>query len=133
MNIQLFLNKKGLIWGGDNKNVTCDRTGVLKIHNTCIDVVAGQECVLPQLFYGASGDYDATFTTKDGEVYTLEKVAVRSGRILPPPSSAVELMELHSRADIAERDRDRLWEKVEELSNIFDTNSLNFIIGGKNI
>lgn len=132
MNIQLFLNKKGLIWGGDNKRIRCDRAGVLKIGGSEINV-STTESILPQLFYGASGDYEAIFTTNNGEVYTLEKVAVRSGRILPPPSTVVELMELRCRADKAERERDELAKRVEELSHIFDTNSLNFIIGGKNI
>jgi hypothetical protein len=132
MNIQLFLNKKGLIWGGDNKRIRCDRAGVLKIGGSEI-TVSTTESILPQLFYGASGDYEAIFTTNNGEVYTLEKVAVRSGRILPPPSTVVELMELRCRADKAERERDELAKRVEELSHIFDTNSLNFIIGGKNI
>ena len=128
MNIQLFLNKKGLIYGGDNKRIACDRAGVLKIGGAEIAVTNDIDCIMPQLFYGASGDYEATYTTKDGEVYKLEKVAVRSGRILPPPSSAVELMELHCRADKAERERDELRAQVEELGKIFDTNSLNFLI-----
>lgn len=132
MNIQLFLNKKGLIYGGDNKRICCDRAGVLKIGGSEI-AVSGMDCVMPLLFYGASGEYDASYTTSDGEVYRLEKVAVRSGRILPPPSTAVELMELHSREDKAELERAEIKERLERLSNIFDTNSLNFIIGGNNI
>lgn len=132
MKIQLFLNKKGLIWGGNNKRIECERAGVLKIGGTEITVSSDTECIMPLLFYGASGDYDATYTT-NGKVYTLEKVAVRNGWILPPPSYAVELMELHVRADNAELERDKINGKLEELSNIFDTNSLNFIIGGNNI
>lgn len=132
MKIQLFLNNKGLIWGGNNKRIECERAGVLKIGGTEITVSSGSENIMPQLFYGASGDYDATYTT-NGKVYTLEKVAVRNGWILPPPSYAVELMELHVRADNAELERDKINGKLEELSNIFDTNSLNFIIGGNNI
>jgi hypothetical protein len=133
MNIQLFLNKKGLIYGGDNKRICCDRAGVLKIGGTEIAVTNNIDCIMPQLFYGASGDYEATYTTHDGEVYRLEKVAVRNGRVLPPPSTAVELMELHCREDKAELERAEIKERLEELSNIFDTNSLNFIIGGNNI
>ena len=132
MNIQLFLNKKGLIWGSDNKRIRCDRAGVLKIGGSEI-TVSTTESILPQLFYGASGDYEAIFTTNNGEVYTLEKVAVRSGRILPPPSTVVELMELRCRADEAEKERAAMGKKLEDLSNIFDTNSLNFIIKGENV
>lgn len=131
MKIQLFLNHKGLLYGGDSKRVTSQVDGTLKIGNTDITVKANQDCVLPLLFYGASGDYDALFTTTKGEVYNLEKVAVRSGRVIPPPASTVELMELHCRADQAELDREKIWEKIEELDNIFDTNSLNFLIKGE--
>lgn len=131
MNIQLFLNKKGLIWGGDNKRINCDRAGVLKIGGAEISV-SDNDCIMPLLFYGASGDYEATYTT-NGEVYRLERVAVRNGRILAPPSSAVELMELHCREDRAEIERAEMRSQIEELSKIFDTNSLNFIIGGNNI
>ena len=76
---------------------------------------------MPLLFGGCSGDYNATFTDKDGEVYELEKVAVRGGRIAPPPPTTVELMELRYRVD-------KLEATVEFLGKIFDTNSLNFLI-----
>lgn len=127
MNIQLFLNKKGLIWGGDNKRIGCERAGVLRIGGSEI-AVSGTDCVMPLLFYGASGDFEASYATSDGEVYKLEKVAVRSGRILPPPSSAVEIMELHVRADCAEKERVTMKADIEDLRNIFDTDSLNFLI-----
>lgn len=127
MNIQLFLNKKGLIYGGDNKRISCDTAGVLKICDTEITVNPGGENIMPLLFYGATGDYNATYIV-GRDVYKLEKVAVRNGRILPPPSSALELMELHIRADEAERVCDIMKSDIEDLRNIFDTNSLNFLI-----
>lgn len=132
MKIQVFLNKRGLIYGADTKRITADEEGILTIGNTDIVVMPCEECVLPQLFYGASGVYDATFKTTKGEVYHLDKVSVRNGRILPPPSTAVEIAELICRADKAEAERGRINERIEELSNIFDTNSLNFLIKGDN-
>lgn len=133
MNIQLFSNHKGLIYGGDDKRIKCVESGTLMIGNAVIEVKANEDCVMPLLFYGVSGEFDARFTTMKGEVYNLEKVAVRSGRILPPPSTAVQLMELTCRADTAEKERAAMSQKLEELSNIFDTNSLNFIIKGENV
>lgn len=127
MNIQLFTNKKGLIYGGDQKRITCDTSGLLKIGNTEITVNAEDENIMPLLFYGASGDYDARYIVGH-DVYVLERVAVRNGRILPPPSTALELMELHIRADTAERERNDMKSEIDELRNIFDTNSLNFLI-----
>lgn len=121
MKITTFRNMKGLIHGGDPKRIGCDKAGVLKIGKVEINISPGEDSIMPMLFNGCSGDYEATFTTSSGVVYRLEKVAVRGGWIAPPPPTTVELMELRCRADAAE-------EKIEELSNIFDTNSLNFLI-----
>lgn len=127
MNIQLFINKQGIVYGNDNKRICCDREGVLLIGSTKIHVNANADNVMPLLFYGASGDYEAKFVTNDA-TYDLGKVTLRSGRIVPPSLEEVKIMDLTCRADQAERERDEMREKIEELSNIFDTNSLNFII-----
>ena len=121
MKLTTFNNGKGLIHGSDPKRIGCDRRGVLRIGKTEINIIPTEDSIMPMLFQGCTGDYDATFTASDGKVYSLEKVAVRGGWIQPPPPTTVELMELRHRTDAAE-------EKIEELSNIFDTNSLNFII-----
>lgn len=121
MKLTTFNNMKGLIHGNDPKRIRCDARGILKIGKAEVNIIPTEDSIMPMLFNGVSGDYEATFTTSDGKVYNLEKVAVRGGWIQPPPATTVELMELRCRADTAE-------EKIEELSNIFDTNSLNFII-----
>lgn len=121
MKITTFKNMKGLIHGGDPKRIGCDKAGTLKIGTTEINIRPGEDAIMPLLFNGCTGDYDATFTTAAGFVYNLEKVEVRDGRIKSPPQTTLEIMELRLRADAAE-------EKLEELSNIFDTDSLNFII-----
>lgn len=121
MKIALFRNMKGLIHGPDPKRIGCETGGTLKIGTTVINISPGEDAIMPLLFNGCTGDYAGTFTTNAGVVYTLEKVEVRDGWIKPPSPVTVELMELRLRADKAE-------EKIEELSNIFDTNSLNFII-----
>ena len=126
MKIQTFRNMKGIIHGSDPKRIECDKSGVLKIGNTEINV--STDSIMPLLFHGITGDYDATFTDELGAVYTLAKVAVRGGRILPPSPTDVEIMELHCRADIAEAERDALKDRVYELEHIFDTDSLNFLI-----
>jgi hypothetical protein len=121
MKLTIFKNMKGLIHGGDPKRIGCDKAGVLKIGKTEVNISPEEDSIMPMLFQGCTGDYNATFTTSDGTVYNLEKVAVRGGWIQSPPATTVELMELRCRADAAE-------EKLEELSNLFDTNSLNFLI-----
>ena len=121
MKITIFNNKKGLIHGADPKRIGGSTAGILKIGSTEISLPSGEDIIMPMLFHGCTGDYPATFTTLDGEVYTLEKVTVRNGWIQPPAPTAVELMELRCRTDEAEA-------RIEALSHIFDTNSLNFII-----
>lgn len=121
MKLTVFLNKKGLIHGPDPKRIGCDTAGVLKIGATEISLPAGENVIMPMLFHGSTGDYPATFTTLDGEVYALERVAVRGGWIQPPHPTAVELMELRCRLEKAE-------EKIDDLSHLFDTNALNFLI-----
>ena len=128
MKIQTFNNKKGIIHGSDPKRIGCEKSGTLKIGNTEIKISHEEDAIMPSLFYGATGDYDATFTDEQGTVYTLEKVEVRGGRIQPPSPTAVEIMELHCRADIAEAERDSLQERVYELEHMFDTDALNFLI-----
>lgn len=121
MKITLFKNMKGLIHGSDPKRIRCDVRGVLRIGKTEVNIIPTEDSIMPMLFHGCTGDYEATFTTSTGETYNLETVEVRGGWIQPPPATTVELMELRCRADAAE-------EKIKELSEIFDTNSLNFII-----
>lgn len=128
MKITTFKNMKGLIHGNDPKRIGCDRDGVLRIGQTEIIVSSKEDSILPILIHGGTGDYEATYTDIYGNVYHLEKVAIRGGRIDPPSSVAMELMELRCRADIAEDECKRLMEEIQELKNIFDTNSLNFLI-----
>lgn len=128
MKITTFNNKKGLIHGSDPKRIGCDKDGVLKIGATEVSISSKADSILPLLINGGTGDYDATFTDICGMVYHLEKVEVRGGRISPPSPTAVELMELRCRADVAEQECERLREEIRDLKNIFDTNSLNFLI-----
>ena len=128
MKIQLFKNMKGLIHGDDPKRIGCDREGVLKIGTAEISIAPNEDSILPLLFHGGTGDYKATFTDKDGKAYELEKVAVRSGRIAPPPPTAVEFMELRCRIEFLEDKCEDLERQIRELGEIFDTNSLNFLI-----
>lgn len=127
MRIQLFKNNKGLIHGSDPMRIGCDREGVLKIGDTEVSI-SKEDAILPLLFHGATGDYNATFADKDGFVYELEKVAVRGGRIAPPSSTAVEFMELRCKAEALEKECASLRAKIRALETIFDTNSLNFLI-----
>lgn len=127
MKIQTFKNMKGLIHGADPKRIGCDIAGTLKIGITEISV-SPEGSIMPLLFNGCSGDYLATFTDSNGKVYELDKVAVRGGRIVPPPQTTVEIMELRCRLDAAEKESETLWNEIRELKNIFDTNSLNFLI-----
>ena len=128
MKITTFKNMKGLIHGSDPKRIGSDKDGVLRIGRTEIPISANADSILPLLINGGTGYYEATFTDICGMVYNLEKVAIRCGRIAPPSPVAVEFMELRCRADVAEQECERLREEIRDLKNIFDTNSLNFLI-----
>ena len=129
MRITTFKNMKGLIHGAGPKRIGCDKDGILKIGTTEINISAGQDEIMPLLFHGCDGEYHATFTDTNGDTYALEKVSVRGGRITPPHPSAVEIMELRYRLDKAEERCVDLAKQIDELSQIFDTNSLNFLLG----
>ena len=83
---------------------------------------------MPLLANGGSGNYEAVFLAKGGALYDLGAVVVMNGRIAPPPPHAVEIMELRVRADEAEAKFKMLFDEVQRLANIFDTDSLNFLI-----
>lgn len=128
MRIQTFNNNKGLIHGEDAKRIGCDKEGTLKIGTTEISITPEAEAILPILCNGYTGQFSATFTSALGFVYELEKVTLKGGRIVPPSPTAVELMELRCRADALEAECESLKDQIRELGNIFDTNSLNFLI-----
>lgn len=128
MKIQTFNNKTGLIYGADVKKISCDKEGTLKIGTAEMKISADAETTMPVLFNGVTAAYKATFTDKHGDVYDLGIVIVRGGRIDPPPQTAVEYMELRVRAEALEARCNALEEEVFRLRNIFDTDSLNFLI-----
>jgi len=127
MKITLFKNGKGLIHGSNAKRVSSDTGGTLKIGANEMDVKPGEN-IMPLLSHGATADYNAMFTDCEGKAYNLGTVAVRSGRISPPSATAVEIMELRCKTEILEAENESLHNEIEELRNIFDTNSLNFLI-----
>lgn len=125
MIIQLFKNKRGLIYGSDEHRIVGNVEGTLHIGSVAIEVAPGEESVLPPL---GNGNYKAIFITDNAEVYELDNVVVRYGKIVQPSKEALEMMELRARVDELEAMCEALDSKVRELSNIFDTNSLNFLI-----
>lgn len=128
MKIQIFNNGKGLIHGVDQKRIGCEKEGVLKIGNAEVSIAPEKDSIMPLLFNGCTGRYSATFTDKEGKVYDLGTVEIQGGRIAPPPATAVEFMELRCHLEKLEKMCEAMSEQIHELSNIFDTNSLNFLI-----
>ena len=128
MRIQTFKNHKGLIYGTDSKRIGCDKDGILRIGTAEVNISAVGESVMPVILNGCTGTYTATFTDKNGEVFELERVTLKEGRIVPPPQQAVDFMELRCRAELLEEQCKALSEEITELRKIFDTNSLNFLI-----
>ena len=130
MIIQTFNNNKGLIYGDDAKRIISAKRGTLRIGTTEIELIPDVEAVLPLLCNGSSGKIAAEFVAVDGTVYDLTKVTLRGGRIVSPPDTELEFMELRCRIELLEGECESLRAQIRELSNIFDTNSLNFLING---
>lgn len=128
MKIQIFKNGKGVIHGDNAMRITCHLAGTLYIGSFEIKVSPDAESVLPLLSNGGTGVYKASFTSEAGIPYELANVTVQRGRIVPPPQNTIEMIELRSRLDTMEDECEALRQRVQELSNIFDTNSLNFLI-----
>lgn len=128
MKIQTFKNMKGLIYGTDSKRIGSDKEGILRIGSKEIPISADKDEMMPLLFNGSDGNYSATFEAGDN-IYDLGTITIKGGRISAPPQSAVEIMELRYRLDKAEEDNNALRKEIEHLKGIFDTNSLNFLIG----
>jgi hypothetical protein len=128
MKIQVFKNNKGLIYGNDADRISSDISGTLKIGTAEIPISADAEMVMPVLFNGCTGSYKATFTSVLGHEYELEKVSVKGGRLVPPSQTSVELMELRCRVEALEADNESIREELLKLSNIFDTDALNFLL-----
>ena len=87
MRIQLFKNEKGLIHGADPKRIECDVKGTLQIGSAVVEVAT--DSIMPLLFNGSSGNYNATYTA-DGKIYQLERVSIKGGRISPPSQTLDE-------------------------------------------
>ena len=121
MQITIFKNGKGILHGADPRRIKGAHAGVLRIGTAQIEVPAEGEAVMPMLFYGCTGAYDAVFVTSTGKVYDLGKVTLKGGWTESPSAEAVEIAELRYRTDEAE-------ERLAVLEALFDTNALNFII-----
>lgn len=128
MKIQLFKNGKGLIHGTNSKRIGCDIEGTLSIGSAEIKVSAESKSIMPLLFNGCSGVYNASFKSVSGSVYLLERVTVKGGRIVSPSQTSIELMEMRCRLEAFEEEIESTRKEMDELRNIFDTNSLNFLI-----
>lgn len=128
MKIALFNNKKGLIYGGDPKRISCDKEGTLHVGATTINLTPGKDEIMPLLFHGATGSYNATFTDATGDNYALEKLTIQAGRIVAPSQLVADIMELRCELDRANDKMDLIMAKITELDQVFDTDSLNFLI-----
>lgn len=128
MVIQLFNNKKGLVHGSDPCRIGCEREGVLRIGSTEVNISTEGESVMPILKNGCDGSYRAFFTDQNGDVYELDRLIIRRGRIVPPTRETVELMELRCGLEALIEKCNSLQAQIEILSHIFDTDSLNFLI-----
>jgi hypothetical protein len=121
MKIMLFCNGKGLVCGSDPKRIVCPAAGLLRIGSAEIRVPEQENAVMPMLFQGVTGRFEASFEADAGQTYELAPVTVHNGWILPPSPIEAEVAELRAGTEDAAK-------RIEALERLFDTNGLNFII-----
>lgn len=129
MKITLFSNKTGLIHGDDPRHIHCVLPGILTIGKTTVRITADDGDLFPNLFNGCSLEHLATYHADDGTVYDLGKLIIRRGWICNPSPMQLEVMDLRCQLEEAKAEREDIRARIKELSEIFDTNSLNFLIG----
>lgn len=123
------LIKKFTLRGADLTQIESDISGILKIGSAKIQLKAGEITELPSI---ADGIYVPILTDDCGDTYEGNLVTVRYGRIAPPSKSETELFDLKCKYDELALNTEQRFEVVDKairkLENIFDTNSLNFLI-----
>lgn len=129
MKITLFTNNTGLIHGDDPRHIHCESPGTLKIGRHEIRVTEKEDELFPNLFNGCSLEHLAKYVTDDGTEYNLGKLIIRRGWIGKPSDTQLELMDLRCQLEEKTEEMKTMREEIEELKNIFDTNSLNFLLG----
>ena len=126
MLIRTFHNNEAVICGKDSMRIRSKNEGILSLCGLDLSV-SSIPTVLPVIANGNTGTYSATFTS-NGITFNLKKVVVRNGRISPLSELEADVVELQIRADEKDNEILTLKKEIEKLQNIFDTNSLNFLI-----
>ena len=104
MKITTFKNMKGLIHGSDPKRIGCDRAGVLNIGKEQINIIPDEDAMMPKLFNGGTGNYDAPSRTSRVCISLKRYTSETDGFSLPRPmpwrgwSCAAELTQPRKRS-----------------------------------
>lgn len=130
MILQTFDNNTGIVCSSDPKRVISARKGTLSIGPARISIVVGEN-LLPVLLNGATGRYPSLFTDENGDKFDLGIVEIRNGRILPPSDIESDMARLRATVDIFNLKLEAFELRVSKLEHSFDTDSLNFLTGGK--
>jgi hypothetical protein len=130
MILQTFSNMTGILCGADNRRITSTSAGIISIGPALISIVSGEN-LLPVLLNGATGRYPSLFTDENGDKFDLGIVEIRNGRILPPSDIEADMARLRATVDIFNLKLEAFELRVSKLEHSFDTDSLNFLTGGK--
>lgn len=130
MILQTFDNSTGIIYSSDPKRVRAATKGTLSIGPARISIVSGDN-LLPVLLNGATGRYPSLFTDENGDKFDLGIIEIRNGRILPPSDIEADMARLRATVDIFNLKLEAFELRVSKLEQSFDTDSLNFLTGGK--
>lgn len=125
MKIHLFNDKTGVIGGFSPYTLRSDKDGLLKIGGKVINILPDTPAKIPPL---TDDTYNAVFESADGITYDLGRITIHNGGVVASKTYTAREIELRHALDKAENKIAELIERVDALENIFDTNSLNFLI-----
>lgn len=114
MKLTIFDNKKGLVRGKNSSCIISEYGGVLKIGNSSIQIAARNMTALPILCDGQTGEFEATFTDENGNVYNLFNVNLADGIIVQPSAEYEELGVLHKRINFISKRIKYLSDELEK-------------------
>lgn len=129
MRIHLFNDRNAVLYGYNPHNLISDKPGTLNVGSKVIRVSSDNAIPFTNVH---DGTYMASFVSDDGIAYDIGRVTVHNGGIITNRTYTEREIELKHALDRAEDKISELVEKVNVLENIFDTNSLNFLIPPEN-
>lgn len=124
MKLHIFNDRLACLDGTDVSKISCDKSGVLKIGESSIDITERIPAAVPMLFDGV---YIITFTDTEGKVYSCSNTRVKNGRVVLVSTMTPGEIELRYRYEKLEASLESLTKRVVAIEKEYDFNALSFL------